>query len=123
MRCRVRSIISHSGVANNDSHSALSQASPALPIEEFINRISDLMMQEVLEGISEPISENRVWVEGEEAVFDPVRILRFLNRFGGGAELLSTALGFLVSSTAVQWNTEHAGEQLEDDPYRVIEGK
>ena len=84
VRCGVRSIISHSGVANNDSHSALSQASPTLPIEGFINRISDLMMQEVLEGISEPISENRVWVEGEEAVFDPVRILRFLNRFGGG---------------------------------------
>jgi hypothetical protein len=142
-------------------------------ILRFVNRIGDLMMQEVLEGISEPFSENRVWVEGEEAVFDQVRTLRFLNRFGGvterkrrcykylhrkggyyplderlgtdkcggfspfltflqvlfgssrpfeeSAELLSKALGFSISSTAVQWNTEHAGEQLADDPYRVIE--
>jgi len=144
-------------------------------ILQFINRIGDLMMQEVLEGISEPFTENRVWVQGEEAVFDQVRTLRFLNRFGGvterrrrcykylhrkggyypldeklgvekcgkfspfltflqvlfgstrpfeeSAELLSKALGFSISSTAVQWNTEHAGEQLEDDPYKVIEEK
>jgi hypothetical protein len=142
-------------------------------ILQFINRIGDLMMQEVLEGVSEPFTENRVWVEGEEAVFDQVRTLRFLNRFGGvterkrrcykylhrkggyyplderlgvdkcgkfspfltflqvlfgstrpfeeSAELLSKALGFSISSTALQWNTEHAGEQLDDDPYRVIE--
>jgi hypothetical protein len=142
-------------------------------ILQFINRIGDLMVQEVLEGVSEPFTENRVWVEGEEAVFDQVRTLRFLNRFGGvterkrrcykylrrkggyyplderlgidkcgkfspfltflqvlfgstrpfeeSAELLSKALGFSISSTAVQWNTEHAGGQLEDDPYRVIE--
>ncbi|MBT8406475.1 MAG: UPF0236 family protein [Deltaproteobacteria bacterium] len=142
-------------------------------ILQFINRIGDLMVQEVLEGISEPFTENRVWVEGEEAVFDQVRTLRFGNRFGGvterkrrcykylrrkggyypldeklgvqkcgkfspfltflqvlfgstrpfeeSAELLSKALGFSISSTALQWNTEHAGEQLEDDPYRVIE--
>ncbi len=142
-------------------------------ILQYINRIGNLMVQEVLEEVSEPFSENRVWVDGEEAVFDQVRTLRFLNRFGGvterkrrcykylrrkggyypldeqlgidkcggfspfltflqvlfgstrpfeeSAELLSKALGFAVSSTAVQWNTEHAGEQLVDDPYRVID--
>jgi len=37
--------------------------------------------------------------------------------------LLSKAPGFSISSTAVQWDTEHAGEQLKDDPYRVIEEK
>ena len=36
-------------------------------------------------------------------------------------ELLSKALGFSISATAVQWNTEHTGEQLDDDPYKVIE--
>jgi hypothetical protein len=144
-------------------------------ILQFVNRIGDLMVQEVLEGVSEPFTENRVWVEGEGAVFDQVRTLRFRNRFGGmterkrrcykylyrkggyyplderlgvdqcggfspfltflqvlfgstrpfeeSAELLSKALGFSISSTAVQWNTEHAGGQLEDDPYRVIEEK
>jgi hypothetical protein len=144
-------------------------------ILQFVNRIGDLMVQEVLEGISEPVTENRVWIEGEEAAFDQARTLRFRNRFGGvterkrrcykylhrkggyyplderlgvdkcggfspfltflqvlfgstrpfeeSAELLSKALGFSISSTAVQWNTEHAGGQLEDDPYRVIEEK
>lgn len=41
--------------------------------------------------------------------------------FEESAELLSKALGFSISSTAVQWNTEHAGGQLADDPYGVIE--
>ena len=49
----------------------------------FVSRIGDLMVQEVLEGVSEPLSENRVWVEGQEAVFDQNRPLRFRNRFGG----------------------------------------
>jgi hypothetical protein len=55
-------------------------------ILQFINRIGDLIVQEVLEGIGEPFTENRVWVQGEEAVFDQVRTLRFRNRFGGMTE-------------------------------------
>jgi hypothetical protein len=55
-------------------------------ILQYTNRIGDLMVQEVLEGIKEPFTENRVWVEGEEAVFDQVRTLRFRNRFGGATE-------------------------------------
>lgn len=142
-------------------------------ILQFVNRIGDLMVQEVLEAVREPFAENRVWVEGEEAVFDQIRPLRFRNRFGGTTErtrrcykylhrkggyyplderlgvdkcggfspfltflqvlfgatrpfeessvLLSKALGFAISSTAVQWNTENAGGQLDDDPYVVIE--
>ena len=55
-------------------------------ILQFVNRIGDLMVQEVLEGINEPFTENRVWVQGQEAVFDQVRTLRFRNRFGGTTE-------------------------------------
>ena len=51
-------------------------------ILQFVNRIEDLMVQEVLEGVLEPFTENRVWVEGEEAVFDQIRTLRFRNRVG-----------------------------------------
>lgn len=43
--------------------------------------------------------------------------------FEESAELLSKALGFTISSIAVQWNTENAGGQLDDDSYRVIEEK
>lgn len=41
--------------------------------------------------------------------------------FEESAELLSKALVFPISATALQWNTEHAGGQLFDDPYKVIE--
>jgi hypothetical protein len=40
------------------------------------------MVQRVLEGDGEPFTENRVSFEGEEAVFDQVQTLQFLNRFG-----------------------------------------
>ena len=142
-------------------------------ILEYVNQIGGLMLQEVVEGVREPIVENRVYVEGQGAVYDQSRNLRFLNRFGsetvrvrrcykylgkgggyypldeklgldkcGGfsplmtflqvlfgasrpfeesSELLSKVLGFGVSATAVQWNTETAGGDLSDDPYRVIE--
>ena len=142
-------------------------------ILEYVNQIGGLMLQEVVEGVKEPFEENRVYVDGQEAVYDQSRKLRFLNRFGsetvrvrrcykflgkgggyypldeklgldkcGGfsplmtflqvlfgasrpfeesSELLSKVLGFGVSATAVQWNTETAGGALSDDPYRVIE--
>ena len=41
--------------------------------------------------------------------------------FEESSQLLSKALGFPVSSTAVQWNTENAGGQLDDDPYQRID--
>ncbi len=142
-------------------------------ILEYVNKIGGLMVQEVVDRVSEPLFENRVYVEGQEAVYDGGRNLRFRNRFGGqtvrrrscykflhkrggyypldeklgmdkcggfsplmtflqvlfGASrpfeessvLISKALGFGVSSTAVQWNTENAGEQLDDNPYHVID--
>lgn len=141
-------------------------------ILQFVNRVGELLLQEVVERVAEPFTENRVWVEGQEAVFDQRRPLRFRNRFGGqtvklrrcykflhrrggyypldeklgmgncggfsplmtflqvllgstrpyeeSAGLLSEALGFAVSSTAVQRTTEVAGGQLQDDAYRVI---
>ena len=144
-------------------------------ILEYVNQIGGLMVQEVVDRVAEPFVENRVYVEGEGAVYDGCRNLRFRNRFGsqtvrrrrcykflrkrggyypldeklgmescGGfsplmtflqvlfgssrpfeesSVLISKALGFGVSSTAVQWNTENAGEQLDDNPYHVIDKK
>ena len=142
-------------------------------ILEYVNQIGSLMVEEVVDRVREPHFENRVYVEGQEAVYDQMRNLRFRNRFGGqtvrkrrcykflhkpggyypldeklglekcggfspfmtflqvlfgssrafeeSSELISRALGFKVSSTAVQRNTEEAGRQLDDDPYHVIE--
>ena len=51
-------------------------------IVEFVNWVGDLMVQEVVEGVEEPTRANRTMVDGELAVFDQVRNLRFINRFG-----------------------------------------
>jgi len=51
-------------------------------IVEFVNWVGDLMVQEVVEGVEEPTRANRLIVDGEVAVFDQVRNLRFINRFG-----------------------------------------
>jgi len=40
--------------------------------------------------------------------------------FGRGAQLLSEALGFGVSATAVQHNTEAVGERIPDNPHAMI---
>jgi hypothetical protein len=48
---------------------------------EHLNHIGTLMISEVVEGVREPVIENRVSVQGRLAVFDGVRNLSFLNRF------------------------------------------
>ena len=40
------------------------------------------MVQEVVAGLDEPTSANQITVGGEVAVFERVRNLRFINRFG-----------------------------------------
>ena len=51
-------------------------------IVEFVNWIGDLMVQAVVEGVAEPTRANRIIVDGEVAVFEQVRNLRFIDRFG-----------------------------------------
>jgi hypothetical protein len=141
-------------------------------ILRYTNEVGALMVQEVLDGVSDPVMENRIVVEGRVAVYDGKRNLRFINRFGketvrarrcykyvddpggyypldrklrmevcGGfspyltylialhavtdsyeesAKLLSKTVGFRVSSTAVQRNTELVGAQMADCPYKLI---
>ncbi len=168
-------VVQSSELVNELSEAIENQQIGLKEVEErilvFVNKIGDLMVQKVVEKVGDPLTENRVWVEEQEAVFDQVRNMRFRNRFGwvtertrrcykylhrtGGyypldellgvekcrgfspfltflqvlfgatrpfeesGELLSKALGFSISSTAVQSNTEHAGNQLDDNPYRA----
>lgn len=139
-------------------------------ILEHVNRVGQIMVDEVPEGVSEPVYENRVVVGGK--VYDGKRNMRFINRFGGiterprrcykylehkggyypldeklgvdrcsgfsplmtylqalfggcesferSQELLSESMGFGVSATAVQRNTEATGDRIDDMPYRMI---
>ena len=51
-------------------------------ILEMVNWIGDAMVQEVVAGLAEPTSANQITVDGEVAVFERVRNVRFINRFG-----------------------------------------
>jgi hypothetical protein len=144
-------------------------------IQEFLNSLGTLMDQEVLNGVKEPVEENRVEVEGAEVVYEKNSPLSFIARWGervsinrrrykfvdpqrqGGwcpldeklgldrckgfspllsyllslfgvtdpydeaSQLLSQALGFPISATALQNNTEAVGQQLDADPYKNVE--
>jgi hypothetical protein len=164
-------IIKQLGEGINHGEISLKQAEET--ILEHVKRIGQIMVDEVVEGLNEPVGENRVVVGEKVAVFDGVRNLRFINRFGGvtvkprrcykylnhkggyypldeklgmdgcggfsplmtylqalfGAcesfehseELLSSSMGFAVSATAIQRNTEATGARIDDRPYRIIE--
>lgn len=166
-------IIKHLGEEINHSEISLKQAEEK--ILQHINQLGQIMVDEVMEGVKEPVGENRVVVDEKVAVFDGTRNLRFLNRFGGvtvkprrcykylnhkggyypldeklgidgcggfsplmtslqalfGAcesfehseELLSSSMGFKVSATAIQRNTEATGGRIDDRPYRMIDEK
>ena len=51
-------------------------------ILEMVNWIGDEMVQEVVAGLAEPTTANQITVDDEVAVFERVRNLRFINRFG-----------------------------------------
>jgi hypothetical protein len=143
---------------------------------EFINRIGQIMTDEIVMKVKEPTVENRVVVNREVATYHEMRSLRFINRFGGqtvrlrrcyryenkgggyypldeklgldlcgggfspllsylqasygssdafeeSSEQLSEVLGFSVSATGVQNNTENIGSQMSDSPYSLISVK
>ena len=74
-------IVKQLGEGINGSEITLKEAEEK--ILEHINRLGQIMVDEVVEGLREPVFENRVEVNGEVAVFSGVRNLRFINRFGG----------------------------------------
>jgi hypothetical protein len=157
------------------NHSEISLKQAEESILKHINRLGQIMVEEMIEEVKEPVGENRVVVDEKIAVFEGVRNLRFINRFGGvtvkprrcykylnhkggyypldeklgmdgcsgfsplmtylqalfGAcesferseELLSSSMGFPMSATAIQRNTEATGARIDDRPYRMIEEK
>jgi len=51
-------------------------------IVEFINQIGHLLLNNVVEGIKEPVMENHIIVDGKDAYYRNMQNLRFRNRFG-----------------------------------------
>jgi hypothetical protein len=145
-------------------------------ILRFVNRVGQVMTDDVVQKIKEPTVENTLIIDGEVAKYHEMRSLRFINRFGGetvrlrrcyryentgggyypldeklgldlcgggfspllsylqasygssdafeeSSEQLSEVLGFPVSATAVQNNTENVGSEMSDSPYELISGE
>jgi len=163
-------IIKHLREEINQSEISIKQAEEM--ILQHINRLGQIVVDGVVEGLKEPVGENRIMVDEKVAVFDEIRNLRFINRFGGvtvkprrcyeylnhkggyypldeklgiegcggfyplmtylqalfgscesferSEELLSSSMGFAVSATAIQRNTEATGARIDDRPYRII---
>jgi hypothetical protein len=161
-------------LADEINLSEISLKEAEVRILEFVNRIGQIMTDEVVEKVKEPTVENILVMSGGEVVrYHEMRGLRFINRFGGqtvrlrrcyryknkgggyypldeklgldlcGGEFspllsylqaaygsdepfeeaskkLSEALGFSISATAVQNNTEKVGFRMSDSPYRLI---
>ena len=51
-------------------------------ILEFIHRLGALMLEEVVEHVSEPTQENTIYADGKLARYRDTANLRFLTRFG-----------------------------------------
>ena len=49
----------------------------------FVYELAHEMLQQVIEGILEPVLENRVVVDGKEARYKDLQTLSFRDRFGG----------------------------------------
>ncbi len=50
---------------------------------EFVNSVASLMVQEVVDGVAEPLLENRAYVGEEPVRYLDERAVSFRNRFGG----------------------------------------
>ena len=51
-------------------------------IVQFVNRVGALLVDRVVHGVKDPVSENRVWVDGKQALYKGDTPLQFINRFG-----------------------------------------
>ena len=51
-------------------------------VVELLNRAGGLLVDQVVEGVSDPVLENCVWVEGKRAIYKDSAPMRFINRFG-----------------------------------------
>ena len=70
------------GVQGRINSSAIGSDEAEAQILEMVNWIGDAMGQEVVTGLAEPTTANQITIGGEVAVFERVRNLRFINRFG-----------------------------------------
>jgi hypothetical protein len=99
-------LLSQASVLVNGSISDIDRGEYGLKeVEErivaFVNRIGSILVDAVVEGVADPVTENRVWVEGRKAVYKGQTCLRFINRFG--QIVCRHRRGYQIEGTAGRW--------------------
>lgn len=68
--------------------------------------------------------DEKLGIDGCGALFSsddlPASLVGACESFERSEELLSSSMGFAVSATAIQRNTEATGARIDDRPYRMI---
>ena len=71
-------------------------------IVAYVNRVGSVLVDAVMEEVAEPVSENRVWVDGRKAIYKGESTLRFTNRFGHTVRRRRRA--YQIEGTAGRWH-------------------
>ena len=71
-------------------------------ILEYVNKVGSLLVEQVVDQVEEPIVENRVWVDGNQALYKESSAMRFRNRFGGWIRRVRR--GFRVEGEHGRWH-------------------
>lgn len=70
-------------------------------IVEYVNRIGALLVDRVVQDVMDPVIENRVWVDGKQAVYKETCPMRFINRFG--ATVSRKRRGYSIEEQQGRW--------------------
>lgn len=71
-------------------------------IVRFVNRIGSLLVDRVVQEVNDPVTENRVWVDGNRALYKGDTRLQFINRFG--STVRRKRRGYQVDGEEGRWH-------------------
>ena len=71
-------------------------------IVQFVNRIGALLVDRVVQGVRDPVTENRVWLDGKQALYKGDTPLQFINRFG--ATVSRKRRGYRIEGQTGRWH-------------------
>lgn len=70
-------------------------------VVELVNRVGGLLVDQIVEGIREPVLENRVWVDGKRAKYKDSDATSFINRFG--TKIRRKRRGYQIEGERGRW--------------------
>jgi len=70
-------------------------------VVEFVNRVGALLLDRVVQEVQDPLTENRIWVDGKQGLYKGDTSVRFINRFG--ATVSRNRRGYQVEGKKGRW--------------------